>query len=228
MAEISSAESEGARVPEPRSLSRWQSASARLRLSLVGLGGLLVALASSFATDRSTSALIGWVLAAALFLGWTWGSIWPMNSQDTARLATREDPSRTISDLVILAASVGSLFAVAIVIFHAHQAGPTATVLGVAAVFVSWALVHSVFTLKYTRLYYAPPIGGVDFNMDPDPAYRDFAYVAFIVGMTYQVADTDIQNSLIRSTILRHALISYVFGAIVIAITINLVAGLSH
>jgi len=67
----------------------------------------------------------------------------------------------------------------------------------------------------------------VDFKQDADPTYRDFAYLAFTVGMTFQVSDTDIGKSAIRETVLRHALISFLFGAVIIAVTINLVAGLS-
>jgi uncharacterized membrane protein len=66
----------------------------------------------------------------------------------------------------------------------------------------------------------------VDFNEDDAPDYRDFAYLAFTIGMTFQVSDTTLQTSEIRRTALRHALLSYVFGAVVIATTINLVAGL--
>jgi hypothetical protein len=45
--------------------------------------------------------------------------------------------------------------------------------------------------------------------------------------MTYQVSDTDLKTRKIRATALRPALLSCVFGAVVLAITVNLVAGLS-
>jgi uncharacterized membrane protein len=86
-----------------------------------------------------------------------------------------------------------------------------------------------VFTLRYARLYYLNESGGIDFNQgDELPAYVDFAYLAFTLGMTYQVSDTDLKTRTIRATAPRHALLSYVLGAVVLAITINLVAGLSH
>jgi uncharacterized membrane protein len=80
--------------------------------------------------------------------------------------------------------------------------------------------------LRYARLYYTEPQGGIDFNQDEPPAYRDFAYLAFTLGMTYQVSDTALKNSTIRITVLRHTLLSYVLGAVVLAATINLVVGL--
>jgi uncharacterized membrane protein len=70
------------------------------------------------------------------------------------------------------------------------------------------------------------PVGGIDFKQEPDPTYRDFAYVGFTVGMTFQVSDTDIGKSTIRTAVLRHALLSFVFGSVILAITINLLASL--
>jgi uncharacterized membrane protein len=67
---------------------------------------------------------------------------------------------------------------------------------------------------------------GVDFNEDALPCYTDFAYLALTIGMTYQVSDTNLQTTGIRRTALRHAILSYGFGALIIATTINLIAGL--
>ncbi len=67
--------------------------------------------------------------------------------------------------------------------------------------------------------------GGVGFNEPDPPKYSDFAYLAFTVGMTFQVSDTNLESKAMRTTVLRQAWISYVFGAAIIAITINLVAG---
>jgi uncharacterized membrane protein len=94
----------------------------------------------------------------------------------------------------------------------------------VATVALSWLAVQAVFILRYAHLYYVE--GGIDFHDDMAPNYADFAYVGFTIGMTYQVSDTDLNSKRIRRTALRHALLSYVFGIAVIAITINVVAGL--
>ena len=98
---------------------------------------------------------------------------------------------------------------------------------GVASVVVSWLLVHTIFTLKYARLYYGDPEGGVDFENKVRPPYSDFAYLSFTIGMTFQVSDTDIKSKQIRRTILRHAWLSFPMGAVIIATTINVVAGLA-
>jgi len=88
-------------------------------------------------------------------------------------------------------------------------------------------MVHTVFTLRYARLYYNGTPGGIDFNESDDPDYGDFAYLAFTIGMTFQVSDTNLQSKPIRRMALRHAWISFPLGAIIIATSINLVAGLA-
>ena len=81
-------------------------------------------------------------------------------------------------------------------------------------------------TARYAHLYYAGPVGGIDFNGTEPPAYRDFFYFSYNLGMTYQVSDTNVSSAAIRSVVLRHTLLSYVFGTVILAATINLVAGI--
>jgi uncharacterized membrane protein len=129
---------------------------------------------------------------------------------------------------VLIAASVASLLGVGLALLQASDESGVAraltTAVAVATVVLSWLAVQTVFTLRYAHLYYLD--GGIDFHNEKAPDYRDFAYVAFTLGMTYQVSDTDLTSKKIRTTALRHALLSYVFGIAVIAITINVVAGL--
>jgi uncharacterized membrane protein len=99
--------------------------------------------------------------------------------------------------------------------------------LSVASVVLAWSVVHTVFSLRYAKLYYQGEGGGVDFNEEESPCYTDFAYLALTIGMTFQVSDTNLKTKEIRRTALRHALLSYVFGALIIATTINLIAGLT-
>ncbi len=101
---------------------------------------------------------------------------------------------------------------------------------GVFTIVCSWLLVHTVFALRYAHVYYTEPEGGIDFKTQPrgteDPDYLDFAYTAFTIGMTFQVSDTDITRREMRHQLLRHALISFLFGAVILATTVNVVAGL--
>jgi uncharacterized membrane protein len=100
------------------------------------------------------------------------------------------------------------------------------SLIGVAAVAVGWLCVHTVYVLRYARLYYASPTPPIDFNQDEDPTFSDFAYFSFNLGMAYQVSDTDLNTTAVRRVVLGHAMLAYLYGTIVIAATINLVAGL--
>ncbi len=206
-------------------------ASARTKLLICCVAGIAAGvLAAVFGTGREAP-LIGWGTLAVVYTLWVWTSVTRMDAAATAAHAKGEDPGRDLADLALVGAAVASLIAVGLVLFDAgNQNGATKYVqaaLAVASVSVSWILVHTVFTLKYARLYYTEPVGGIDFNEDDPPQYSDFAYLAFTIGMTFQVSDTNLQTKAIRRTALRHALISFPLGTVIIATSINLVAGLA-
>jgi uncharacterized membrane protein len=153
-----------------------------------------------------------------------------MTAAGTAERATEEDLSQANTDVLILTASVASLAAVTIVLYGAHHAHGATRVglagLGLLTVALSWFIVHTIFMLRYALLYYADPAGGIDFGSADQPSYRDFAYLALTLGMTFQVSDTTLRTTAMRSTALRHALLSYLFGAIILAVAINIIASL--
>ncbi|HEX7745855.1 MAG TPA: DUF1345 domain-containing protein [Micromonosporaceae bacterium] len=175
--------------------------------------------------------LVGWDVAAVVYLTWVWWIIWPLDAEQTARLAAREDPSRTVRDGLLLLSCVASLLAIPAVLVTTHRwHGPVrdaGIALGVASVIISWIVVHTVFTARYAGIYYGKD-GGIDFHQEEPPRYTDFAYVAFTVGTTFQVSDTDLTSTAIRVVVLRHLLLSYAFGAVLIAATVNLLAGLAR
>ena len=175
--------------------------------------------------------LIGWDILALVFCGWVWSTVWRLDAESTARHANQEEPSRDLADLALLGAAIASLIAVGVVLLGAGSAsGDLKYVeagLALFSVFVSWTLIHTVFTLKYARLYYSGTPGGIDFNEDDAPDYADFAYLSFTIGMTFQVSDTNIESKQIRRTALRHAWLSFPLGAVIIATSINLVSGLA-
>jgi uncharacterized membrane protein len=190
--------------------------------------GLAVGVPVSIPLSWQLGLLLGWMAAATLFTVWMWVTIFPMGAHETALHAVREDTGRATSDVLMLIAAVASLAAVALLL-EAGSSGPRKDVvaaLGLSSVGLAWATVHTLFTARYANLYYAGPDGGIEFNEPGPPRYTDFAYVAFTIGMTFQVSDTALRTSEVRRTALRHALLSYVLGAVVIATTINLVAGL--
>jgi uncharacterized membrane protein len=177
------------------------------------------------------AALGGWDVAALAFTGWVWTLLVRSDSRVTAEHARRDDPGVAAADLIVLGAAVASLASVGYVLVQAGSAKGSAqdllAALGVVGVGLSWFTVHSLFSLRYAKLYYTGPAGGVNFNQQTPPRYLDFAYLSFTIGMTFQVSDTDLQTPVIRATALRHALLSYLFGAVTLASTINLVSQLA-
>jgi uncharacterized membrane protein len=207
------------------------SASARTKL-LVSCGAAIAGgTAAAVAGAGRAAPLIGWDILAAIFCVWVWSTVWRLDPESTASYARREEPSRDLADLVLLGAAIASLIAVGAVLFGASSAGGNLkyieAALALISVFVSWILVHTVFALKYARLYYSGTPGGIDFNESEAPDYADFAYLSFTIGMTFQVSDTNIETKQIRRTALRHAWLSFPLGAVIIATSINLVSGLA-
>jgi uncharacterized membrane protein len=176
--------------------------------------------------------VVGWTAAALTFCVITWVTTRGRDAAETAAMAARDDPSPTVSELLILMANLASLVAVAYVLVQASSAhGARQALLAALAVFsvaVSWALVHALYMLRYAVLYYSGTVGGIDFNQDEMPRFLDFAYMAFTIGMTYQVSDTTLRSSQIRLAAFRHALQSFVFGSVILATMVNLVAGLAR
>lgn len=205
--------------------------SARMEVAVAVIVGAVVAVPFTRANTLPLGLLVGWDTTVSVYLVWLWASIRTRDAEKTAARATTTDPDRTITDVLLLTAAVASLIAVGFVLTHAGQNHGARELLQIglalASVVLSWALVHTVFTLRYARLYYTGPTGGIDFNQPDAPTYRDFAYLAFTIGMTFQVSDTPLQSPDIRRTALRHGLLSYLFGTGILATTINLVAGLS-
>jgi uncharacterized membrane protein len=174
-------------------------------------------------------ALAGWIATAGVYVVWTRLILGGMDAEQTCRWVTREDVTRWIADVVIVSASIASLGGVGYVVAAASRSGPEAVeaaIVGILTVGASWFSLHTLFTVRYARLYYSDEPGGINFHDPEQPCFQDFAYVAYTVGMTYQVSDTEICLRSIRATVLRHAMLSYLLGAVVLAVTINLIAGL--
>lgn len=210
----------------------WRAATSPVRFGVMLVAGIAAGIVVGLQAAWPFAVLVGWDVAALIFSAWIWLMMASMNSSTTAAHATREEPGRAQTDVLVLLASVGNLIAVGYVLVQASSAKGSAqdllAGLGVASVALSWFAVHTLFSLRYARLYYAGQPGGIDFNQkSPEPRYLDFAYVAFTIGMTFQVSDTDLQTPAIRATALRQSLLAYLFGAVTLAATINLVSGLA-
>lgn len=216
-------------TPQTRSAKARTASRRMLTMAAVGLVVLLIV---GFADSWWHAPAAAWGAAALVFDIWVWVRIAPMDAAQTQAHALEEDPRRASRDLLVMGANVAAIIAVAIVMVSGNQADGLGkalyALLALLVVAASWLLVHTVFTLRYTELYYtANPDGGIDFNQDEPPQYTDVAYMAFSLGMTYQVSDTAITNHAMRSEALKHSILAYIFGTVILASTINLVINLA-
>ncbi|HVK24017.1 MAG TPA: DUF1345 domain-containing protein [Actinokineospora sp.] len=200
------------------------SALGRLAGSLVG--GLAVGSGVGVLADPLLGVLGGISGTAGLFVVLGWAALWPMDADDTRHNARREDFRPGLEEVVVVTAALSGLVGVVLLLVigtGGDRRIAAATALG--GVFLSWAALHLMYAARYANLYYTGTAGGIDFNSDDPPAYRDFFYFSYNLGMTYQVSDTGVSSTTIRSIALRHCLLSYAFGTVILATTINLVVG---
>ncbi|WNM39675.1 DUF1345 domain-containing protein [Micromonospora halotolerans] len=220
-------------MPRPTAERVHEHVPAAVQLVVIALVGVFAAAAAAVMLTPALAPLVGWDGAALSWLVLQWGRLSRLDAVRTARLAKLEDPNRATRDALLLAACLASLLAVGLVLTTAHNVPPGLPRdlyggLGVLSIVVSWFVVHTVFTTRYARLYYSGEPGGIDFHQTEPPCFSDFAYVGFTVGATFQVSDTDLCSSEMRRTALRHLLLSYLFGAVIIAATVNLLASLAQ
>jgi len=220
----------------PNMYHRWvgDHAPALRRFVVAAVMGALVAAALAPFVKWEVALLGGWDACALAFVTVAWSVILRCNSAQTQEYAMREDDTRATARSLVVASSLVSLFAVVIVLGVAGDSQGGTRVIYIATalltVVLSWVVINTLFTLRYADLYFASRPNAIDFGTGgaEEPDYRDFAYVAFTIGMTYQVADTTLRDRRVRRTVLRHALISYLFGVVIVAACVNLVSGLAR
>lgn len=183
-------------------------------------------------TPWELAVVAGWDAAATTFLASVWLLIARVSGADTEHLSTKEDDTRANATVLLVAICTASLLGVG---FALHLAGDRSgamrallVAVAVVTVALSWTMLNTIFTLRYAHLYYGPAPRSIVFGDTGTqaPSYRDFAYVAFTVGMTYQVSDTSLRSPRTRRTVFSHAILAFVFGVVIIAGAINLIAGL--
>ncbi|MFF4749629.1 DUF1345 domain-containing protein [Streptomyces sp. NPDC002514] len=205
---------------------------ARLPLSAVSrlfgstAGGAVVGVAVGLPTDLPLGLLAGIAAAETFFVVVGWIVLWPLDAEETHRNIRREDFRPVLEELVVVVAALCGLLGIVLLLSFGKSAdGHAAAVAALGGVFMAWAALHLMYATRYAYLY-CTASGGIDFNSDEPPAYRDFLYFSYNLGMTYQVSDTSVSSSTIRAVALRHCLLSYVFGTSILATVINLVVGI--
>lgn len=204
-------------------MKTWLALSAGTRLTVAVVVGVAIGVIVGLLSETSVGVLAGITGTETIFVIAGWFALWPMAADATRQNTTREDFRPVAEETVVVGIALCGL--VGVVVLLVLGTSDAAAALALAGVFMAWAALHLMYATRYAHLYYLTGAGGIDFNSDDPPSYRDFLYFSYNLGMTYQVSDTAVSSSNIRAVVLRHALLSYVFGTSVLATTINLVAG---
>ncbi|MFG3268539.1 DUF1345 domain-containing protein [Streptomyces bobili] len=203
----------------------WLPVSAVPRLACAVVLGAVVGAAVGLPTDAALGVLAGIAAMELFFVLAGWAVLWPMDAATTHRNARREDFRPVTEELVVVSVALCGLVAIVLLLLHGGESDTGHAATALCGVFTAWSALHLMYATRYAYVYYESA-GGIDFNSDDPPAYRDFFYFSYNLGMTYQVSDTDVSSSMIRAIVLRHALMSYVFGTSILATAINLVVGI--
>ncbi|MDB5328308.1 MAG: hypothetical protein JWM57_3877 [Phycisphaerales bacterium] len=212
---------------------RIGGAAARLALSIVVI--LLTTVAVPHSWSWTLRGLAGWSAGAGTYLFMAWRIMLRADADATRHRCRMDDASRGIVDLLLTVATFASVGAVCLALKDSQNDHGTMKVFGIVlpilATASAWVLVHTLYALHYARLFYineddadGPPAGGFDWHDDPKtaPDYRDFLYIAFAIGCTYGVTDTDVNRKVVRRTITKHGILSFVFATIVVALAVNI------
>lgn len=189
--------------------------------------GIIALVAVGNLVNWDIAPLAAWDIFALMLVGMIWRDFSRHTGDETATIARRDDMGAFFLDGLVVVASIISLGAV-VVLVTTKQASTATLGFGLASVVISWLTVHTLYSLRYAVTYYRNEEGGIDFNDRARPRYTDFAYLAFTIGMTYQVSDTNFTSHTMRRIALTHALISFIFGVVIIATSINAVLSYAH
>jgi len=183
-------------------------------------------------------AMLCWDVFALSILIPSWLFLFKCPASKIRTEATREDGSRAFVLFMIMVSSFASMFTVLLLILSKEASSSSLAIflpVAICGMLLSWILVHTTFTFRYAHMYYGDDendasrhAAGLEFPEEKKPDYLDFAYFSFVIGMTFQVSDVEISARKIRRLALLHGLLSFGLNTFVVALTINLIAGLKN
>lgn len=189
-----------------------------------------------FNTDIVTGILFGWDFFCLSMITISWIIFFTTSRAQLHLLAKKQDENLPVIFSIIVVSVCFSLLGTIVLLiskdinFIDKEISSVVSLLGVA---FSWMMLHTIFTMRYAHMYYEPKDGsieshkgGLDFPKEVEPDYLDFAYFSFVIGMTFQVSDVRVTSRTLRKFVLVHGLISFVFNAIIVALTISIIANL--
>lgn len=180
------------------------------------------------------SIVCAWDILALTDILLAWNVILKKNAKNIVMNAKLQDANRSAILIFITVSALMSLIAISLLLksvkFSQNYSLNTILLLAFITVAVSWVLIHTVFTIHYSHIYYSDDNGthkgGLIFPNDANPTFTDFAYYSFVVGMTFQVSDVQVTSKRVRKLTLIHGIISFIFNTFILALAINIIAGL--
>ena len=209
---------------------------ARPRFYIALLAGLLAALATPGWLGGMERAVMGWDVGTALFLVLIFIMAAHATPESMHRRAALEDQVRWVFLTLMAGAAFFSMFALLGILHRVKdasglEAAGLAAIAG-ATIMMSWVFVHTAFAVHYAHDFYGDLVSGAQApgllfpGISRAPDYWDFLYFSFVVGMTCQVSDVQVTNQPWRRLVLAHGVLSFLFNTVVLALSINLLAGL--
>lgn len=195
-------------------------------------------LLSIFKFDSIDRIVLAWDTFCISMLVFGWALFFSTEAKELCHIVEKQDDGLKIIFAITLVAISLSVFGTLILLTGkngSEVSTPFHTIVLLSPVFLSWLLLHTTFTIRYAHLYHdhnklhtGSNIGGIEFPTKDRPDYIDFAYFSFVIGMTFQVSDITVSSRAIRRFVLMHSLISFIFNTIIVALTINTIAGLNN
>ena len=190
----------------------------------VGVGGLARLVGLSW----PSAVLVGWCAAVVIHASWTFVVMRRATPESIRRRAEELDEGEAAILAATLLAAIASLGAVFGYLASGEgPATPRQVVLALVTIALSWAFVHLLFAVRYAHEFWQAGGRGLDFPGDEKPEFYDFLYYAFTIGMTFQTSDVAVSQRLLRQLTLIHALVSFLFNAVILAVAVNLAASLA-
>jgi uncharacterized membrane protein len=174
--------------------------------------------------------LLSFDLGALIYLGALLRLFNRANPEHMCRQARKQDTGRRGTLCSAVAVSLVVLVALTTELHAAKSGGAMAIGMAAISIVLSWLFMNTMFALHYAHGYYGDfgkPHAGLEFPGTPQPDYWDFVYFAFVVGMCFQVSDVQITSRILRRTALLHSVIAFFFNVFIIAISVNIAAGMA-
>jgi uncharacterized membrane protein len=201
-----------------------------------GIAGLVFLLTQAASLTPLIRVILLWDVFALTYNITCWFVFFNRSVEEIRKYARKEDGSRAFVFAVILLACFASMLMVLLLVISDESKETDKLLYIPVAIFgilFSWGMVHTMFAFHYAHIYYdddeeklEKQAGGLEFPEEPEPDYLDFAYFSFVIGMTFQVSDVQINDRKLRRIALLHGLLAFLLNTFVVALTINLVAGL--